>query len=266
MPQAVGSLDVFRRAYALSLEIHRASLVFPKLEQYGGIADQLRRASKSVCALLAEGSGRQSGSEAEFRRYVVMALGSAEECKLWCRYAADLGCVDAATAASWQAAYGEIARMLQGLRKHLSTLTSGDLASVLEMLPVENRERVGICWDTCHLFAAGIDFTEEYKYERMVESFDRIVGLDKLRAIHMNDSKKGLGSHVDRHDHIGKGLLGLEPFRYIMNDPRLSHIPKILETPKGDAGEEKACDMMNLKALTDLIETPEESKVPAKSI
>ena len=104
------------------------------------------------------------------------------------------------------------------------------LASVLEMLPLENQNRVGICWDTCHLFAAGIDFTEEYKYERMVESFDRIVGLDKLRAIHMNNSKKGMGSRVDRHDHIGQGMLGLEPFRYIMNDPRLAHLPKILNS------------------------------------
>lgn len=129
------------------------------------------------------------------------------------------------------------------------------LASVLEMLPIENRQRVGVCWDTCHLFASGIDFTDELKYERMVESFDRIVGLDKLRAIHMNDSKKGLGSRVDRHDHIGKGALGLEPFRYIMNDARLAQLPKILETPKGDAGEEKANDIMNLQALSNLVKS-----------
>ncbi len=126
MPQDVWSLEVFRRAYDLSLEIHRVSLQFPKTEQYGGIADQLRRSSKSVCALLAEGSGRQAGSDVEFRRYVVMALGSAEECKLWSRYAADLGCVDPAQAERWQAAWGEIARMLAGLRRHLSTLTTGD--------------------------------------------------------------------------------------------------------------------------------------------
>ena len=119
MPQDVWSLDVFRRAYALSVELHRSSLSFPKNEQFGGVADQLRRASKSVCALLAEGVGRQIGSEPEFRRYVVMALGSAEECKLWCRYAVDLGYLEATDAERWQAAYGEIARMLQGLRKSL---------------------------------------------------------------------------------------------------------------------------------------------------
>jgi len=127
------------------------------------------------------------------------------------------------------------------------------LASVLEMLSTDHRNHVGVCWDTCHLFAAGIDFTDDYKYERMVESFDRIVGLDKLKAIHMNDSKKGLGSRVDRHDHIGQGALGLEPFRYIMNDARLAHLPKILETPKGNAGEETANDMMNLQALRGLV-------------
>jgi four helix bundle protein len=99
-----------------------ASLQFAKIEQFGGIAGQLRRSSKSICALLAEGSGRQAGSELEFRRYVVMALGSAEECKLWCRYAADLGQAEAGAAQRWEAEYGEIARMLNGLRKHISNL------------------------------------------------------------------------------------------------------------------------------------------------
>ncbi len=126
MPSDVWSLAVFRRSYAVSVVIHRASLQFPKSEQYGGIADQLRRSSKSVCALLAEGAGRQAGSEAEFRRYVVMALGSAEECKLWCRYARDLDCIEDTVATAWETEYGEIARMLVGLRKHLSTPTSGD--------------------------------------------------------------------------------------------------------------------------------------------
>ena len=119
MARDVWELDVFRRAYALSLDVHRASSAFPKSEQYGGVADQLRRASKSVCALLAEGAGRQAGSDAEFGRYLVMALGSAEEAKLWCCYARDLGYVEAGQAAEWQSAYGEIARMLRGLRKRL---------------------------------------------------------------------------------------------------------------------------------------------------
>jgi deoxyribonuclease IV len=124
------------------------------------------------------------------------------------------------------------------------------IRDVIAEVSPENRPRVAVCWDTCHLFAAGIDFTEEYKYERMVDSFDRIVGLDRLRAIHVNDSKKGLGSRVDRHEHIGKGALGIEPFRFIMNDPRLSHIPKILETPKG---EDMAEDKENLALLRSLV-------------
>ena len=113
----VESLKVFRRAYQLSLVLHRASLGWPRVEQYGGVADQLRRASKAVCALLVEGAGRQAASDGEFRRYVVMAIGSADEARLWCRYAADLGFAEAAQAAGWQAELTEIARMLQGLRR-----------------------------------------------------------------------------------------------------------------------------------------------------
>jgi four helix bundle protein len=86
----VWALRVFQRAYRLSLDLHRASLGWPRVEQYGGVADQLRRSSKSICALLVEGGGRQPGSDAEFRRYVVMAIGSADEARLWCCYAADL--------------------------------------------------------------------------------------------------------------------------------------------------------------------------------
>jgi four helix bundle protein len=120
MSKDVWALDVFRRAYALSLELHRASQAFPRTEQFGGIADQLRRSSKSVCALLAEGAGRQVGSDPEFRRFARMALGSAEEVKLWCCYARDLGLVTEAQAAAWQGGYKEVARMLQGLLKRLS--------------------------------------------------------------------------------------------------------------------------------------------------
>ncbi len=111
----VEGLEVFRRAYAVSLDVHRASLTWPKIEQYGGIADQVRRSSKSVCALLAEGVGRQRASRAEFERYVVMALGSADEAKLWCRYAEDLGYAASAQVEQWRGSLAEIARMLQGL-------------------------------------------------------------------------------------------------------------------------------------------------------
>ncbi len=125
MARNIWTLDVFRRAYDVSIEVHRASLKFPPTEQYSGIAEQLRRSSKSVCALLTEGGGRQqAGSDTEFRRYVRMALGSAEESKLWCKYAEDLGYVAPETATKWREAYSEIGRMLNGLLKHLSTLTT----------------------------------------------------------------------------------------------------------------------------------------------
>src|SRR5687767_4068931 len=114
----VEDLEVFKRAYALSLAVHRTSLDFAKIEQYGGLADQLRRASKSVCGLLAEGAGRQHDSPREFARYVTMAMGSAEEARLWCRYAADLGYADAAIAAAWQEEFSQVIRMLYGLRGH----------------------------------------------------------------------------------------------------------------------------------------------------
>ena len=123
------------------------------------------------------------------------------------------------------------------------------IRDVIAEVSGKNRTRIGVCWDTCHLFAAGIDFTDEYKYERMVDSFDRIVGLDRLRAIHMNDSQKGLGSRVDRHAHIGKGTLGVEPFRFIMNDPRLAALPKVLETPKEADMEDDKVNMALLRSL-----------------
>ena len=116
---AAEDLDVFKRAYALSLDLHRISLTFPKIEQYGGLGDQLRRASKSVCALIVEGNGRQSLSSKEFGRYLAMAIGSAEEARLWCRYAADLGYVEGGQSDAWRDELGHVIRMLQGLRSRL---------------------------------------------------------------------------------------------------------------------------------------------------
>ena len=116
--ESIEELKVFQLAYAASLDVHRASLAWPKIEQFGGIAGQLRRASKSVCALLMEGAGRLPGSRAEFERYLVMALGSADEARLWCRYAEDLGYVSVEQAAAWRATFAEVARMLQGLIAH----------------------------------------------------------------------------------------------------------------------------------------------------
>jgi deoxyribonuclease-4 len=112
-------------------------------------------------------------------------------------------------------------------------------------------DRFAVCFDTCHTFAAGYDTTTEAGYGQVFEEFDRIIGLDRLLAFHLNDSKKGLNCRVDRHEHIGKGSMGLEPFRFLMNDKRFEKIPKMLETPKGDNDE---MDIVNLKTLRDLIE------------
>lgn len=104
---------------------------------------------------------------------------------------------------------------------------------------VEDKERVGVCLDTCHTFAAGYDITTETGYSEVLEHFDEVIGFSFLRALHLNDSKKGLGSHVDRHEIIGKGEMGIEVFRRILHDPRFDGMPLILETPnEGDWKEE----------------------------
>ncbi len=113
-------------------------------------------------------------------------------------------------------------------------------------------ERMGVCIDTAHIFAAGYDISTETGYKKTMKDFYNIIGIKKLAAIHCNDSKKELGSRVDRHEHIGKGTLGIETFRFIMQDKRLAKIPKILETPKGPEMDE---DKMNLKILRKLIIT-----------
>ena len=96
---------------------------------------------------------------------------------------------------------------------------------------VEDKSRVGVCIDTCHSFAAGYDLTSDAAFNEMFRHFDMIIGFQYLKAMHINDSKKGLGSRVDRHDSLGKGTLGLDVFRRLMHDPRFDEIPLILETP-----------------------------------
>ena len=110
----VADLQVFQRAYAMSLEVHRASLTLPQIEQYA-LADQVRRASKSICVNLAEGYAKRVYSQAEFKRFLLMSLGSSDEMQIWSRYVADLGYVDEQQARRWQAEYREISAMLNGL-------------------------------------------------------------------------------------------------------------------------------------------------------
>ena len=112
--ERVEDLEVFRRAYRVSLEVHRASLELPRIEQFA-LADQLRRSSKSICANLAEGFAKQSHSAAEYRRYLTVAIGSSDETQLWLRYCVDLGYIEDVAGRRWIADYVEISRMLQGL-------------------------------------------------------------------------------------------------------------------------------------------------------
>jgi len=115
---------------------------------------------------------------------------------------------------------------------------------------VKEPARLGVCFDTAHAFAAGYELRTPKGYEATWTQFDETLGFDRLKALHLNDSKKELGSRVDRHDHIGKGLLGLEPFRLLLNDPRLYGLPMTLETDKGpDLAEDKE----NLAVLRSLI-------------
>lgn len=113
-------------------------------------------------------------------------------------------------------------------------------------------DRIGVCLDTCHIFAAGYDIRSSKAYQQTMEEFDRIIGVEYLHFFHLNDSKKEMGSRVDRHEHIGLGCIGLNGFRHLLNDSRFAAHPMTLETPKGEDLRE---DIENLATLRKLIET-----------
>jgi deoxyribonuclease-4 len=123
-----------------------------------------------------------------------------------------------------------------------------EIAAIIER--VEQKERVGVCLDTCHVFAAGYDYRTPELYAEMMGHFDAMIGVDRLKVIHLNDSKNPLGSNKDRHDHIGDGEIGIEGFRQFMNDLRLEGIPGILETEKDASGD---MDRRNLSTLRSLV-------------
>ncbi len=124
------------------------------------------------------------------------------------------------------------------------------LSELLNM--TENKDRIGICLDTCHIFAAGYDIRTRQSYKKTKNEFDKIVGINNLFVIHLNDSKKELGSRIDRHEHIGKGHIGIEAFSYIVTDPDLCHIPGIIETPKEKDTNGKNMDIVNIRKLKGL--------------
>jgi deoxyribonuclease-4 len=120
-----------------------------------------------------------------------------------------------------------------------------ELAKVLEIM--DGHERIGICLDTCHVFVAGYDIRDAESFDRTFDEFDKLIGLSRLKVIHCNDSKRGLGSRVDRHEHIGAGEIGEEAFRILMNDERFTNIPILIETDGDDDGHER--DLAKLRSL-----------------
>jgi deoxyribonuclease-4 len=130
--------------------------------------------------------------------------------------------------------------------EHLATLLKG----------CSRPERLCVCFDTAHAFAAGYDLSSEQSTEKVFEEFDSVIGLQHLVALHLNDSKAACGSRVDRHDHIGSGKIGLPAFRYIMNAPSLAALPKVLETPKEKEMREDVENMERLRALIGTDATP----------
>jgi deoxyribonuclease IV len=140
--------------------------------------------------------------------------------------------------------------------------TLDQLAAIIAR--TDGHPRLGVCLDTCHLLAAGYDLCTPDGYDRTFEEFERLIGFDRLEVIHVNDSKKPLGSRVDRHEHIGLGYLGLAPFRRLVNDARFAHLPMLLETPKAldrPAGrvEVDPLDERNLNTLRGLVSKGEVS-------
>ncbi len=117
---------------------------------------------------------------------------------------------------------------------------------------VKESKRLGVCLDTCHVFAAGYPLAPQADYEKTMKDFDKRIGLSRLRVFHFNDSAKPMGSRVDRHAHIGEGHLGLEPFRLLVNDPRFKKVPMIMETPK-ESRDGEEMDAVNLRTLRDLV-------------
>jgi deoxyribonuclease IV len=120
------------------------------------------------------------------------------------------------------------------------------LAAILD--GVKEPDRLGFCFDTCHVFAAGYPMGTQRDYDATIEAFDRLLGIERIKAFHLNDSRRELGSRIDRHEHIGRGRLGIEPFRLLLSDPRFHSVPMYLETPKSEENGED-WDAVNLRVL-----------------
>lgn len=127
--------------------------------------------------------------------------------------------------------------------------TFEELAMIIDQ--VDDKDRMGVCFDTCHVFAAGYEIRNEADYKKTMQSFDEVIGLERLKAFHLNDSQNALGTRKDRHADIGDGEIGLDAFGFIVNDKRFADVPGLLETPKDS--DDDGSDMRNIATLTGLI-------------
>lgn len=175
---------------------------------------------------------------------------------------AHMGEGEAAGIARIAAALDEAHRATAGFKTRVLLETTAGQGSTLGHQPAQlgkilagtaEAERVGICIDTCHVFAAGYDIRTDDGYDRLMTELESACGLARVACLHVNDSKGDLGSHVDRHDHIGDGKIGRAGFERILNDPRLAAVPRILETPKEDDSGAETMDRVNLSRLRELI-------------
>ena len=208
-----------------------------------------------------------SPDETLYRRSVEAFIGELTRAeRLGLRYlvthpGAPVGSGEEAGLARVAAALDETHRRCPGFRAQVLLETTAGQGSSLGhrfehlagiLARVAEPERLGVCLDTCHVFAAGYALAPEAEYRATMKEFDRLLGLKRLRAFHLNDSLKPRGSRVDRHAHIGRGCLGLEPFRLLVNDPRFRNRPMVLETPK-EAPDQDDMDAVNLDALRGLV-------------
>ncbi len=194
------------------------------------LIEELGRAEKlGIACVVTHPGAFTTGSESHGLRRVIRALneilGQTEDlaAQLLLETTAGQG-----TSLGWR--FEQLAAMLDGARQS---------------------DRLGVCFDTCHVFAAGYPLAGKHEYRATMRAFDRAVGLERIRAFHLNDSRQELGSRIDRHQHIGRGAIGLEGFRNLLRDRRFQHVPMYLETPKG---EENGADLdtINLQVLRQL--------------
>lgn len=192
---------------------------------------------------------------------------------------AHVGSGEEAGLARIASALDEVHRRTRGLNARIDLETTAGqgsclghrfehLQAILEV--VAEPERLGICVDTCHVFAAGYSLHDEASYNATIEALDQAVGLPRVRVLHLNDSVKERGSRVDRHAGIGLGRMGLESFRRIVTDPRFADVPMILETPKGTSETGEELDTVNLRVLRGLhdgtLKTDLESSSPSQDV